>query len=162
MPSPIGLFLDGGSRIGWAVMPYDHVPAILARGTFKTASAGRGAWGWRLHLIDRWLDGMVLKHRPNRIGFEAPYQGERDPIASRLLACIAGKFEEVAARRGLECSEVAPATAKVALAGSGRAKKPDMIAHARHRFDIECDEHQADAIAVGLVCIDNYFRELFA
>lgn len=175
MPTPRGLFLDGGSECGWAVMAYKPGFELIAKGTFRTASAGVGIWGYRLVSIDRNVQQLVDKFHPSHIGFEAPWMPRGDsesgnPMSARFLICVAGKFEEVAARNDLECSEVATATARKMLTGKGRFTDDDgrplsteeskqrMIAHCVARGWLVADGHQADAIAVGMVCVDNYLR----
>lgn len=158
-----GLFIDPGGNIGWAVMPYLPTLPLHAHGTFPLASRAR-SWGMRLHYLDRWLEGILERFKPDHIGFEAPFQptGFRknpiNPQLSRFLICIAGKIEEVADRRGIPCSEVSIQSAKFALTGDGNAEKPAMIAAAMAREWMVASEHEADACAVGLVCINNYFR----
>lgn len=172
MSTACGLFLDGGSKVGWAVMEYDQAFALIAKGTFGTTSEGTGIYGYRLHVIDGRVQALIDKYRPARVGFESPWMPRGDtakgnPMSARFLINVAGKFEEVAARNGFgadEISEVAPATAKLVLTGSGRLEgstkeqKEQMKAACRRRGYEPADEHQADAIAVGIVCIDNYLR----
>lgn len=153
-------------------MAYTPGFELVAKGTIRTHSAGVGIWGWRFHQIDREVQKLVDRYEPQHIGFEAPWvpivgkdaKAAANALSARFLICIAGKFEEIAARNGLECSEVVPATAKKALTGSGRLKgttkeqKQQMIAACVARDWLVADEHQADAIAVGMVCVDNYLR----
>lgn len=171
MTTPCGLFFDGGGKIGWACMAYDLEFSLIAKGTFGTASIEQGVWGPRLVTIDQRLQTLFDRYKPKRVGFEAPWlptgKSKGGAQNARFLICIAGKFEEVAARNGLlpfEVSEVVPSTAKLAMTGHGRLpgsqaeQKRAMQRAARERGYDVADEHQADAIAVGLVCIDNYFR----
>lgn len=183
MATPCGLFFDGGSKVGWACMAYDPTFELIAKGTFGTTSEGKGIWGWRLHVIDKRVQALFSKYRPARVGFEAPWtptlrknsqaQQGFDPMAARFLACVAGKFEEIAARNGLgsdDISEVVPATARLLMTGSASTRHADgrkmttkeqkdrMIAACHRRGFEVADEHQADAVAVGLVCIDNHLR----
>lgn len=172
MAPACGLFLDGGGKVGWAVMAYAPSFELIAKGTFSTTSEGGGIYGWRLHVIDGRVQALVNKYKPARIGFEAPWMprgntARGNPMSARFLINVCGKFEEVAARNGYspdEISEVATATAKLVLTGSGRLhgttkeQKQQMIAACQRKGYEPADEHQADAIAVGMVCIDNYLR----
>lgn len=174
MSTPCGLFFDGGGKIGWACMAYDLEFTLIAKGTFSTASIAVGVWGSRLATIDRRLQALFDKYKPRRCGFEAPWMprgntASGNPNSARFLICIAGKIEEVASRNGLmddEISEVATATAKLHVTGKGRwpgttAEQKRIMIRAIEALGYDgVDEHQADAIAVGRVCIDNYLRGL--
>lgn len=174
MAPACGLFFDGGGKVGWAVMEYTPAFALVAKGTFSTTSEGSGIYGYRLHVIDGRVQKLIDKYRPARIGFEAPWMprgnsAKGNPMSARFLINVAGKFEEVAARNGFladDVSEVATATAKLRATGKGRwpgtteEQKRIMIRAIERLGYGDCNEHEADAIAVGLVCIDNYLRGL--
>lgn len=157
-----GLFLDPGGNIGWAVMPYHPILPPVELGTWPLASLAKD-WGARLGKLDAWLDAKILETRVDHIGFEAPFQptGFRskpiNPQLSRFLICVAGKIEEVAFRCAIGCSEVSIQSAKFALSGDGNATKEKMIAAAVNRGWRVASEHEADACAVGLHCINNDF-----
>lgn len=175
MPSkaPLGLFLDGGGDVGWVVMGYSSDFPVVDHDTQALPGGRRGIWGHRFVFLDGFLQGLVDRFRPAAIGFESPWQptgnrgGTADPMAARFLACVAGKFEEVASRnRIIRCTEVATNTARLKLTGYGKKMKGETtaqmkargMAHCVQRGFIPASEHEADAYAVGLVCIDNYLR----
>lgn len=170
---PRGLFLDGGGQVGWTVMDYHSDFPVVAHDTFALPGGRRGVWGHRFVYLDGALQELVDEWRPDAIGFESPWQptgnrgGTADPMAARFLACVAGKFEEIAARnRIIQCSEVATNTARKELTGYGKKMKGETtaqmkargMAHCVKRGFIPASEHEADAYAVGLVCIGNYLR----
>lgn len=174
----LGLFLDGASAVGWAVMEFspDVDPPLIARGTFQAPPGSQRSWGWRWHLLDEWLQGMVDQYKPAKGAFEAPYIGGIAPArpggggmgsseeAIRFLCGTDAVIEMVFARNLIDVTEVPTTTAKKAMTGSGRPGKTReenkrlMKAHAIARGYLVGDDNQADAIAVGLVCIGNHFR----
>lgn len=143
-------------------MSYHPVLPPVDLGTWPLSSLAKD-WGARLGKLDVWLVKMVAEWKPDHIGFEAPFQptGFRsrpiNPELSRYLILVAGKIEEVAFRLGVACSEVSIQSAKYALAGNGNATKEQMIAAAVNRGWRVASEHEADACAVGLHCINNDF-----
>ncbi len=175
----LGLFLDGASACGWAVMRFspDLNPPLIARGTFQAPPGSPRSWGWRWHLLEEWLQEKIDEYKPERGAFEAPYIGnvgkaqtgnpmamQSTEAAIRFLIGVDAHIEKVFARNHIPVTEVVPSTAKKAMTGSGRPgknrdeNKRAMIRHAIERGYMVADDNQADAIAVGLVCISNHYR----
>jgi len=80
----------------------------------------------------------------------------------RAQAEVIGELKARTRRHGLEwAGVVVPATAKVALTGSGKASKRDMIRFANLRFRLDLrdpeDEHAADAIGGALAALEGRF-----
>ena len=101
------------------------------------------------------LGSFFLEHKPSMIWFERPlFSGQHKGNAAAVLAFgLAALTEEVAitGRKLLGPTlvrSVAISTVKKHFAGSGKAKKPDMIAAARSRGWSPGDDNEADALAV--------------
>lgn len=178
----LGLFFDGAiAATGWAVMEFtpDVDPPLIARGTFQAPPGSSRSWGWRWHLICEFAQDKIDEYKPLKGAFEAPYIGDITPkerrfvnpeamvsseAAIRSLIGTDAMIEMVFARNHIPATEVVSATAKKAMTGHGRpGKNRDenkrlMKAHAIARGYLVADDNQADAIAVGLVCIGNHFR----
>jgi Holliday junction resolvasome RuvABC endonuclease subunit len=91
----------------------------------------------------------LLKLRPELLAIEAPAFASREHVA---LQRAAGAM--LCQWRGGSVQEIAPAAAKVALTGHGRADKDEMIRAAGFiASGCTIDEHAADAVAVGLAAL---------
>ena len=154
--------LDLGGKVGWALFHPDGRVAQI--GTFKVP---KGAfvqdYGSRALHLARWLYRFIRDRSVTRLVYESPFlplnQFAKKGVGGatftqhgiRLGVVWTTTAELIAAQAGIECAEVAVVSAKVELSGDHRAKKPAMIAAARARgWPVE-DEHQADALGVGLV-----------
>lgn len=165
MARKCGIFFDGGTNIGAAVMAYELEMPLLYRETFRTSgSIGRKmmqADAFAQGLIDTWRakKGFVLIH----VGFEAPFVGQGVKAGGgRIPIGIACKLEEVADRNGIECSETISSTMKLEVTGkgawpAGQAKKAVQTAIFNMGY-VFGGEHEADAIGVGRVTIGNWLR----
>ena len=138
------LGLDLGRSIGYAV---ERDGKLLASGTKVL-----GGTTLPEHLSDWlcWLRQIVERHRVDVIAYEQPLS---PPRYARLSALLPIHEEAVlvllAHRSGLTATCAPPPTIKKALTGSGRAKKPDMIAAAAKAWGlIPNSPHHADALGV--------------
>jgi Holliday junction resolvasome RuvABC endonuclease subunit len=163
-----GLFLDGSGFIGWSLMAFAPSVPLLRYDTFKVPRmADPAIFGPRWAIIQKWLNDMVDRHKPDVIGFESPFvpvygnkagQGYVNINTLRFLLGVCTIFETVASQRGLECKEVANGSAKKALGGHGRADVKTMQAAAFARGWEVANDHEADACAVGLVIVTQYLK----
>jgi Holliday junction resolvasome RuvABC endonuclease subunit len=154
------LALDCASNIGWAV--FDGPQLAPKFGTWRAPGAHLHAnLGRAFVALEEWLIAMVALRSPSVIAFEAPltlfYGGHEraGPEVVRLLIGMATVVELVATRARLRCIEVPVPTAKKRLCGTAWAKKQDMINAVVKLGHLVEDDHQADAIAVGLCAYDH-------
>lgn len=154
------LALDCASNVGWAVL--DSPRAVLKFGTWRAPGA-------RLHdnlgrafvALEQFVADRVAFFKPDVIAFEAPltlfYGGHEraGPEVVRLLIGMATVVELVATRGRMRCIEVPVPTAKKRVTGSAWATKRDMVNAIVKLGHLVEDDHQADAIAVGLATYDH-------
>jgi Holliday junction resolvasome RuvABC endonuclease subunit len=154
------LALDLSTHVGWAFFE-----KLDARPIVDTWHVPRNVDPDRLGLMflafERWLVRKLDDLAPDVLGIEAPIlpRGRtfKKTKAIRMSWGFATVAEMVADRRGLRCIEAHPATVKLVLSGSGRAKKPAMIVAAIERgmIDGDGDGDQADACGVALVIYEH-------
>lgn len=122
-------------------------------GTYHLPSTGEeiGPFG---SVFRKWLNAMLDLESPDFVYFEAPILPKQTtPMTARKLMGLAWEVETAcydreAPRHPIPCREVAGATIKKFLTGSGWAKKHDMVAAARRYGFAVTDDNQADAIAI--------------
>lgn len=140
------LALDLGQHIGWVkgstVGPLEH-------GTIDLPDTrDLGVW-----LMAAMMALPPLMVGADDIAVEQPFLGDSYFPARKLLGLL-GAVYACANTRGISgnhVNEIPVPTAKLALAGHGRAEKPQMIAAACEIWGFEeheIDEHQADASAI--------------
>lgn len=112
--------------------------------------------------FEDWLRPLIDRVEPTCIAYESPVlRTDTKIVTLRKLYGLAGVTEMVAHRDGIDCREVPASTAKLALTGSGRSKKPDMVRFARHyglnphtyRQEGEEASDEADAFGVWLATV---------
>lgn len=122
----------------------------------------------RIELPDVWL-GAMLRHWDNYLAKRLMH-GQVDAIAyedvrpvskphGQIQYGMSGVLMMHAHGLNVPCLPVNQMTAKKRLTGKGNAKKPDMIAAAIALYPgvaKDIDDNQADAIAVGLVALDQF------
>jgi Holliday junction resolvasome RuvABC endonuclease subunit len=149
------LALDLSTNVGWAFFAQRGASPVMS--TWRAPFARAENYGLRFYEFELWLELLLDRYQPDVVAFEAPIL-PRNPgkaHAARLSYGFAASTERIAYQRKLRCIECHNATVKVRLAGSGKAKKKQMMAAAiRQGYDIET-EHEADAIGVGLVAFDH-------
>ena len=103
-----------------------------------------------------WFLKALDEHTPSVVVFESPILPATTSLATvRKLAGLAGVTEMICNDEGIDCREVAGATVKLALTGSGRAKKPDMVRACRayglnpHTYIKDGEEASDEADAFG-------------
>lgn len=127
-----------------------HIGWCLWTGTAATAHgtiALRGDLTARISLAEIALSELFIRHAPDVIAIE----GATTRYASHVIAQqrVVGVLMLAATRMGLLTVEIAPATAKKALTGSGKADKQLMQTMAANYLQ-DYDEHAADALGVAL------------
>lgn len=150
------LALDLATRVGFCRGRGDSLPVV---GSYAL-DAQPHEIGAFLSEFELWLASVLTDAEPEIVIFESPAPAGFNSLASiRKTLGLAGLTEMVCFRRNIEVREVAPATVKKALTGSGRAKKPEMMAAAR-AFGIDPQFHdEADAFGVWLASVRQLRRE---
>ena len=141
------LALDLSSHTGFAVGEHDAIPRF---GTWHLAKTGEDV-GRFIGNYDDQLNAAIDLEHPDRLVFEAPLMlggGDTNLTTTRKLMGLASHTEFVCHVRGIVCREANVSTVKKFWAGTGRAKKPDMIAAARRWGHDVKDDNQADALGV--------------
>ena len=139
------LALDLSSNTGWAIGPVGQRPRY---GTLRLPSTGNEI-GRFADAFDTWLSDMITMYAPDFCAFESSFIPPTTTLMTvRKLTGLAWHTEFVCRRRDVTCTEVNNATVKKFWAGTGRAKKPEMIAAARgFGFPVD-DDNQADALGL--------------
>ncbi len=106
---------------------------------------------------DRWLAMQIEHWKVDRVIFEAPFIDAKriNSTTSRKLMSLCSHLELVCHRREIPIEEVAISTARVAV-GSGRFKKPDVMAAARRCGMRPASFDESDAWAVWLSCLKEH------
>jgi len=153
------LAFDLATNTGWAAGDGSKLPVI---GHFRLPATGHDVGRFLITARD-FYGVLITRFNPDLVLFEMPVLGTVVTVAvTRKLHGMAGQLEVVCHDRGVPCREVAPATAKKQLTGSGRAKKPQMIIAARSLgLKIETED-EADAVAVWLCGVRHYSPDLWA
>lgn len=157
---PSLLSLDCSTNVGWSF--WTSADAVPRCGTWKAPpSWSIEDYGKRFKAFHDWLCDMVTTMQPDMLAFEGPViprAGMRDLKTSehimRTLIGLVSVAELIANLRGIRCFEVHVSTAKISLAGNGRADKNDMVIAAVNRGWPVANDHEADSCAVALTVYD--------
>src|SRR5512137_60097 len=104
----------------------------------------------RLAMILDGLEALLARAGAEVVAVEAVFSGA-SPRSALILGQARGVVLAAAARAGLPVAEYAPAQAKQALTGHGRAEKAQMVRMARALFGVTARlADEADAIALAL------------
>lgn len=173
------LALDLATNAGWCCGLGDDLPEV----GHVTMPDTKEEVGPFLSFFQRWLQAMILEHRPTYVVFEAPMlpkarfdratgkmtQAPTTIATTRKLQGLAGVCEMVVfdlnfegrnkpSWTQVEVREVFLQTVKKELAGSGRAEKPDMMRAAK-RCGVDVRTYdEADAFGVWLVSVRHYAK----
>lgn len=140
------LALDASSTtIGWAII-CDGRPVAAGSVLLKGEIAARCA------AAEQVLLRLATKHQPNALAVEAPAYSA-DPLAMIAQQRVMGVLLLTAYKLRCSVTEVVPTHAKKVFTGNGRAEKADVIAVAQRWSGIACDEHAADALAIGYTAL---------
>lgn len=155
IPWKIVLGVDPGTRVmGYgALVLRPEGPVLLAAGTLR-APAGDSPPKRLGHLLGR-LEEIMDRLKPNVVVVESAFAGENIQSAIRIGEGR-GLALAVAARRGLEVLEVAPASAKRAVTGNGRADKEQVAQMVARELGLEAppsSRDATDALAMALTYV---------
>jgi len=152
------LGLDFATKTGVAFGDAGAPAARVTTETWSLPGGGGEDVGAFMHALRAKLDDRIMRG-VGLVVFEAPYiarhkgsdgRWHESPDQIRRAFGAAAMCEEVCYARGVQCAEVVTVSLKKEFAGSGKAKKPDMVFAAKRRgFTVEND-HEADACACWL------------
>lgn len=154
-PHPIVLGIDPGTQVAGygAVVLRPEGPTLLAAGTLRADR--KSAAPSRLGQILGQLEDLMRRLKPTACVVESAFAGENVQSAIRVGEGR-GLALAVAARRGIEVIEVAPAAAKRALVGNGRADKEQvaqMVARELKLAEVPKSRDATDALALALTYV---------
>ena len=145
------LGIDPGTRVvGWGLVEADGDRLrALAHGAIR---AGRDDLAARLVRVFDGLEAVLREHAPDEVVIESVFVA-KDPHATIALGEGRGVAILAAARLGLPIHQYSPAEIKKAVAGNGRASKPQV--QRMVRVHLAMDEvprpfDAADALAAAL------------
>lgn len=156
---PRVLGIDPGSYVtGWGVLdPSARRPTRVASGTIRLTRA----WSQerRLHALGASLIEVIERYAPSIAAVEAPFSGINARSALQL-AHARGAILAVLGGASIDVVEIAPATVKRAVVGTGRADKRQvqhMIVRLLDEADVEIgDVDESDALAIAWCCATTY------
>jgi Holliday junction resolvasome RuvABC endonuclease subunit len=123
------LALDLATNTGVCFGAGDVLPQLRSH---RLRSTGDDIGAFLVEFQD-WLGVLIEDVEPTCVVYESPVLPSTAKLVTlRKLYSLAGVTEMVCTREGLDCREVASSSAKLALTGSGRAEKHDMVRFARH------------------------------
>lgn len=151
------LAFDLASTTGYCVG--DAGRADLKLGTVQLPASGPEI-GPFLDFWDQWMDLLFVRHSPAGVAYEAPFVDPKmaNVTTLRKLSSLGGMLELQCYRRKIPVREVSNISAKKA-AGSGKFKKPDVMAAAVRCGLSPANYDESDAWAVWLASIDTYAPE---
>ena len=145
------LGIDPGTRIvGWGLI--EAAPGRLAALAHGTVRAGRGELPGRLVRVFDGLAAVLREAVPDEVVIENVFVA-KDPHATIALGEGRGVAILAAARAGHPVFQYAPAEIKKAVAGNGRASKPQVQRMVRLHLgmaEVPRPFDAADALAVAL------------
>ena len=143
----------GLSGTGYAVLQADGAGLKLCEaGSIRTGS--RQPLEVRLEEIFSRLEQLLEKWRPQTMVLEDLYADYSFPRTAIVMGHVRGAICLACRRAGARLVEVAPATLKQALTGSGRASKEQVHRAVLRLLAPQCfagSHHVSDAVALALV-----------
>lgn len=158
------LGLDFGSKTGVA---YGNAGAPASRITLETWALPTGDGenvGPFMHTLRSLLDDRLMRG-VEAVCFEAPYiarfkrpdgKWQDSPDQIRRAYGAAAICEQACFARGIPCIEIVTVTLKKDFAGSGKAKKPQMIRAAKQRGFKVSNDHEADAAGCFVHAVEQF------
>jgi crossover junction endodeoxyribonuclease RuvC len=145
----IAAFDPGSVKAGYGVIRADGELLTYLECGVIMAPAGWDKYR-RLAEIARGAEEVLDDFAADVVAIEAGFV--RSQMGAITLGAARGAIGVVAARRGIAVVEYAPATVKLAAAGSGRAEKEQVarMVRARLRLQHEPEPDAADALAIAI------------
>ena len=144
------LGVDPGSRVtGFGVVEVQGSRSLcIAQGVIKLPE---GPLERRLLLLLTRLRELIAEHRPDEVAMEQVFV-KRNVASALVLGQARGAALCAVAEAGLPLHEYAPASIKQAIAGSGRAEKPQVQRMVKILLNLPAvpAEDAADALACAL------------
>lgn len=137
--------------LAWPATPLEWhssgPPAGIFSGVHKLPD---GSGGRVFRAYDHWLSDAITDWQPDLIVIEGPggFVRQAYPAHLRFSLGLVAHTERVGWVREVRVREVPPASVKKRWTGSGKAKKPQMVAEARARGFEPIDDNHADALAI--------------
>lgn len=138
------LALDLGTKTGWAIQTRDGRRMCGTESFTPRASWSPGQRGLRFRA---WLSEMITKHDVHGIWYEIVYR-HVGTQAAHLYGAFEMLLHMAADSHRLTVGSVGVATIKKHAAGSGRAKKGDMITAMKAKGWMVDSDNAADAAAI--------------
>jgi len=127
---------------------------MIDYGSIKTSKTKMH--GQRLEEIYDVLQELIVKYKPNVIGFEKLFFSKNVKTAL-LVAEARGVIQVVLAKSGAKCVEVSPQQVKLAVCGHGGAEKTQvqkMVKTLLGLREIPKPDDAADALAIALAVMN--------
>lgn len=146
------LGIDPGThRLGWAVIEGSKSrPRLVACDCLEfPKNTGPSEYLQKIHAF---VDGLLLKYQPEKLGIEALF-ADKNLKTAISVAEARGVILYTFAAHGLSWSELSPVTVKSAVAGSGRAGKDEVRRMVGLLLGIDTKlllDDTTDALAVAL------------
>ena len=148
--STIILGIDPGSNItGYGVLGVEgrHLRAL----DYGNVRVPRGDWGRRIRMIFEGIVVVIERTPPDVVAAERPFV-HRNPMTAIALGQARGAALAAALNNGQILAEYTPRAIKLAVVGTGKADKTQIVHMVRHLLGITgpLDTDAADALAVAI------------
>jgi crossover junction endodeoxyribonuclease RuvC len=140
----------GTARLGFGLVEDEPAPQAVAFGVVETSAAA--AMPDRLAELFDAVSGLIAEHRPQAVAVEQLFFA-RNVTNALAVGQARGVVLLAAARAGLPVAEYTPMEVKLAVAGYGKADKPQMGEMVRMILGLDRvprPDDAADALAVAL------------
>lgn len=148
----------GYDRVGIAVIERDtHQKETLIYSTCITTNK-KDSFYERLHTVQQQLDTLLNTYVPDFFVFEELYFAKNTKTALRV-AEARGIISGIALQKKLPVYEIHPNHVKIAITGSGSAKKEDILWMIPKLISINTTgmlDDEIDAVAIGLAFFARY------
>lgn len=148
------LGLDLARKLGYAWMKTNEMRDNV--GGVEELTNTKASLGEKCLAFKIWIAEQLDWRTPDFVSYEAPIMHSVNKHGAGLINSLEGVLLCELEYRGISYAAVYPSTVKKLVTGSGRAKKPEVIAAVKKRFPMAevKDDNHADAIAVALWAIE--------